>query len=70
MAGVALFQVTSLAALVISRNGTLLGWTEPVWNSAAKQTLAVEIGALVALVALVAMDSVLRRADDPYPLPA
>ena len=32
VAGVALFQIGSLAALVISRNGTLLGWTEPVWT--------------------------------------
>ncbi len=67
---VAAFQAGSLAALVISRNGTLFGWTEPVWTAAAEQTLAVGIGALVALGALLFMDTVLRRGAVGYPQPA
>ena len=46
-------QAGSLAALVITRRGTLLGWTEPVWNVAAEQTRAVELGALACLALLV-----------------
>lgn len=67
---VALFQAGSLAALVISRNGSLFAWSEPVWTAAAEQTLAVEIGALVSIGALLAMDTVLRRSDMGYPQPA
>lgn len=68
--GVAVFQAASLAVLVQTRNGSFLGWTEPTWTPGAEQTLAVEIGALVALAAVVAMDTVLRRGDDPYPAAA
>jgi hypothetical protein len=50
----AVFQAGSLATLILSRTGSVLDWSEPIWNPAANQTRAVEIGALVALaVALV-----------------
>lgn len=70
VAAVASFQAASLAVLVQTRNGSFLGWTEPTWTPAAEQTLAVEIGALVALAAVLAMDTALRRGDDPYPATA
>ena len=47
------FQAASLAFLIGSRLGTVLGWTEPVWTTAAEQARAVEIGALVTLVVAV-----------------
>lgn len=45
------FQAASLAFVVASRIGTVLGWSEPVWTTAAEQTRAVEIGALLTLSA-------------------
>ncbi len=58
----ALFQVGSLAVLVLSRRGSFLGWEEPVWTMAAEQTRAVEIGALLCL-ALLGGFEVLRSRD-------
>lgn len=52
VAGTVAFQAGSLASLILSRTGSVFGWTEPVWNDAANQTRAVEIGALVCLTAL------------------
>lgn len=52
VAGTFLFQAGSLATLILSRTGTVFGWTEPTWNDAANQTRAVEIGALLCLGAL------------------
>lgn len=49
------FQIGSLAALVLSRVGSLLGWQEPVWTEAAEKTRAVEVGALVCLALVVAV---------------
>ena len=48
-------QVASLAFLIGSRTGSVLGWTEPVWTEAAEEIRAVEAGALVALLALAAL---------------
>lgn len=56
---VAAFQVGSLAFLILSRTGSVLGWTEPEWTTAASQARAVEIAALVALAATAGL--VLRR---------
>jgi hypothetical protein len=53
--GAIAFQAGSLAVLIGSRVGTVLGWTEPVWTQAADQTRAVEIGALAALVGVLAV---------------
>ena len=49
------FQAASLAALIVSRTGSLAGWMEHAWTEGANQTRAVEIGALVALTAVVAI---------------
>jgi hypothetical protein len=52
VAGTFLFQAGSLATLILSRTGSVFGWTEPTWNDAANQTRAVEIGAMLCLAAL------------------
>ena len=52
VAGTFLFQAASLATLILSRTGSVFGWTEPTWNDAANRTRAVEIGALLCLAAL------------------
>ncbi|HUR76849.1 MAG TPA: hypothetical protein VMZ22_02800 [Acidimicrobiales bacterium] len=46
------FQASSIAALVLSRQGSFFGWTEPIWSPEARQILAVEILTIVGLVAL------------------
>lgn len=48
----AVFQIGSLGALIATRTGSLLGWAEPSWTAGANQSLAVEVGALVALTAV------------------
>lgn len=50
----AAFQAASLAVLVATRTGSVLGWAEPVWTAGADQSRAVEIGALVSLAAVAA----------------
>jgi hypothetical protein len=57
--GTFLVQAGSLAFLIGSRTGTVLGWTEPVWTPGAEQIRALEIAAMVALVVAAA----LRRAE-------
>ncbi len=52
VAATAAFQAGALAVLILTRTGTVLGWTEPTWNDAANTSRAVEIGALVCLAAL------------------
>jgi len=47
--GTMAFQAASLAFVVGSRVGTVLGWSEPAWTTAAEQTRAVEVGALLML---------------------
>lgn len=56
------FEVSSLAALILSRTGSLAGWMEPVWNSGASQARAVEVAAIVALLALAAVLAAQNRA--------
>lgn len=51
VAAAALFQAGSLITLILTRTGSVLGWSEPVWTHGADQTRAVEIGALLALAA-------------------
>jgi phosphotransferase system glucose/maltose/N-acetylglucosamine-specific IIC component len=72
VAAAALFQVASLAALVVTRTGSLFGWSEMGWGLGASQSRAVEIGALVALagVALVAWQDRLGRRQRLVPVPA
>ena len=55
------FQAGSLAVLIGTRVGSVLGWAEPVWTPGADQTRAVEIGALVALMASLAVGLTARR---------
>ena len=45
-------QAGSLAVLIATRMGSVLGWFEPIWTPGAEQTRAVEIAAIVALAAL------------------
>ena len=54
------FQAASLAFVVGSRIGTVFGWSEPVWTTAAEQARAVEIGALVTVAAAVAVHRAAR----------
>ncbi|MDX6660916.1 MAG: hypothetical protein QOJ55_1738 [Solirubrobacteraceae bacterium] len=54
LAAAAGFEAASLASLILSRVGDVLGWRETAWTPGAEQTRAVEIGALVA-IALVAL---------------
>ena len=63
------FQAASLAALIVSRTGSLAGWMEPAWTDGANQTRAVEIGAMAALTAVVAIVAMQRRAStSPVPV--
>ncbi len=64
----ALFQAGSLAALFVSRTGSLLGWEEPIWTTAAEQTRAVEIGALVCLTLLAVTERLARTRRLELPL--
>ena len=57
----ALFQAGALASLILTRTGSLLGWSEPVWTRGAEQTRAVEIGALIALTLAGALVGLGRR---------
>lgn len=59
------FQAASLATLILSRTGSVFGWREPVWTHGANQARAVEIGALIALAAALAIIRVQRRAATP-----
>lgn len=58
--GTLLFQVSSLAVLIASRTGSVLGWSESDWTRGATQSRAVEIGA-IAVFAAVLLTYALRR---------
>lgn len=55
-ASAVMFHGVALAMLIASRTGTVFGWTEPQWTTAAEQSRAVEIGALLFLSASIASD--------------
>ena len=55
LAGLA-FAGGSLAALILSRTVGVFGFTEPIWTAQAVRTVASEIGAIVALGALLWME--------------
>lgn len=55
------FQVGSLAALVLSRTGSVFGWSEPIWTRGADQARAVGIGAVICLVAVAAVTAAQQR---------
>jgi hypothetical protein len=63
VAAAAAFEAASLATLIVSRTGSVLGWAEPAWTVGAEQTRAVEIGALLVLGALAALHATVRRAQ-------
>jgi hypothetical protein len=63
IAAAAAFEAASLATLILSRTGSVLGWAEPVWTDGAEQTRAVEIGALLVLAALAALHTTVRRTE-------
>jgi hypothetical protein len=67
--GAVLFQMGSLGALIATRTGSLFGWSEPTWTLGANQTLAVEIGALLSLVAVVVAAAVQRLESSRVELP-
>lgn len=54
-------QLGSLAALVLSRQASIFGWSEPRWTAGAKQTLVVELAALAHLAALGGLAVLQRR---------
>jgi hypothetical protein len=56
------FQAASLASLIVSRTGSLFGWMEPVWTDGANQARAVEIAAILALVAAAVLSARRRTA--------
>jgi hypothetical protein len=62
VAAAVLFEAGSLATLILSRTGSVLGWMEPIWTRGANQTRAVELGALVSLFAVQAIGAVRGRA--------
>ena len=70
VAAALLFEAGSLAALIVSRVGSLLGWMEPVWTRGADQTRAVEIGALLVLAGIVAISGIERRRSVAAPAEA
>jgi hypothetical protein len=55
------FEAASLATLILSRTGSVLGWAEPDWTNGANQARMVEVGALLALGALAAVLTARRR---------
>lgn len=63
LAATAAFQLGSLAVLVGTRYGTVLGWSERVWTRGAEQSLALELGALAVLVVLVGLRTAADRRD-------
>ncbi len=65
VAAAALFQAGSLAVLIGTRVGSVLGWMEPTWTPGANQSRALEIGALLALGATLAVGGVVRRLPQP-----
>jgi hypothetical protein len=69
VAGALLFQAASLITLILTRTGSVFGWSEPIWTSGANQIRAVEIGALVAMSAAVAVMA-LARPDRSNPTTA
>ena len=62
------FAVATLAALVASRTVGLLGFTERAWTDDALRAATAEVGAVVALAAVVVAATCGRRLE-PVPVP-
>ncbi len=65
--GAFLFHAASLAALIVSRNGTLFGWTESTWTGAANEARVAEIAAMASLFAAMAIAVVRERRPSLHP---
>jgi hypothetical protein len=59
--GSLVFQAAALAALVVSRTGSLFGWREVTWTGGAGEALLAAIGAMVTLSAAISVAAVERR---------
>lgn len=64
VAAAILFQAGSLAALIVTRTGTFLGWAEPIWTLGANQSRAMEIGALFSLTTVLGIGFVQQRNEE------
>ena len=56
--GILAFQVGASVAAVVSREASLFGWTENGYNAAVRQAFAVQAGAALCVVALMALAGV------------
>lgn len=57
----AIFQVASLAVLILSRTDSVFGWSEPAWTRGADQIRAVEVGALICLAQVAGLRAMVRQ---------
>jgi len=57
----AVFQVVSLAVLILSRTDSVFGWSEPAWTRGADQIRAVEVGALICLAQVAGLRAMMRQ---------
>lgn len=60
----ALFQIASLAVLILSRTDSVFGWSEPAWTRGADQIRAIEIGALICLAQVAGLRAVMLSTTD------
>lgn len=66
-----LFEVASIITLVLSREASVLRWTEADWSTNAKQVLAAELAAAVLLAVLLLVDFVRSGSGSAaHPAPA
>ncbi len=59
--GTIVFQIGAVAALVVSRTGSLFGWTEATWTGGPSEALLAAIGAIASLAAAFVVSVVERR---------
>lgn len=65
------FELGAIAALLVSRYDSLFGWSEPTWTTGAERALALEIGSVVVLAAVLVLQLTGERDDtSPSPTPA
>lgn len=60
-----LFQASSLAVLILTRTGSVLGWSERTWSLAANQARLAEVAALGCLALVIAIAFARRRSSPP-----
>ncbi|HEV3401508.1 MAG TPA: hypothetical protein VG078_06760 [Acidimicrobiales bacterium] len=59
--GTLAFQFGAVAALVVSRTGSLFGWSEATWTGGATEALLTALGAIASLGAALVVGAVERR---------